>query len=244
MMHVCAQSSQSRRPCRLKEITSGTKRTKMAGMESVKAEFQKKFNEEVQEILDEAAFQPGTLTLNDHLKNGDLEEGIRSTMKLGDLKLFGAPADAPDERGVSEDYAYFYEGKDKEMKPLMALLPEITVTGNAETKPGEWKMLHDCERTRLWAFLRMIAKMKRDASIGNEHARERVEKIMKDLLPNLQVIIASWPLHGNLAETDHSVSLHLNQSFSSPNFLEGCYRAPRCRPRKQKTNCGLNWTEA
>ena len=131
------------------------------------------------------------------------------------------------------------------MKPLMTLLQEFTVTGNAETKPGEWKMLYEPEKSRLWAFLRMLAKMRRDASMGIEHATVRVQKIMTDLLVKLPVVIASWPLNGNLAGSEFMVSqaLNLNQRFSSPNFLGGCHRAPRCRNRDQ-TNCGLSGTEA
>ena len=131
------------------------------------------------------------------------------------------------------------------MKPLTSLLPTITVTGDGETKPGGWKMLYEPEKSRLWAFLRMLAKMQKDASMGIEHATDRVQKIMTDLLVKLPVVIASWPLNGNLAGSDLMVSqaLNLNQRFSSPNFLGGCYRAPRCRSRDQ-TNCGLNLTEA
>ena len=162
-----------------------------------KTAFQKKFNEEVAELLPEAVFQPGTASLDDHMKSGsgDLAEGIRSTMKLGDLQLFGAPSDAPEESAVSEDYKYFYEGKEKEMKPLTSLLPPITVTGDGETKPGEWKMLYEPEKSRLWAFLRMLAKMQKEASMGNEHVHDRFQKIQNDLLEKLLVVIASWPLN-------------------------------------------------
>ena len=223
----------------------------MAATEA-KTAFQKKFNEEVAELLPEAVFQPGTTSLNDHMKSGsgDLAEGIRSTMKLGDLQIFGAPADAPEESAVSEDYKYFYEGKEKEMKPLTSLLPPITVTGDGETKPGEWKMLYEPEKSRLWAFLRMLAKMQNDGMVGNENSRDRFEKITNDLLEKLPVIIAIWPLNDNLAGIGplgpdmriHGVCVHA-QGFSSPNFLGGCHRAPRCRNRDQ-TNCGLSGTEA
>ena len=180
---------------------AATEAKEMAAREA-KTAFQKKFSEEVAELL--PAFQPGTASLNDHMKSGsgDLAEGIRSTMKLGDLQLFGAPADAPEESSVSEDYKYFYEGKVKEMKPLTSLLPLITVTGDGETKPGDWKMLYEPEKSRLWAFLRMLAKMQNEALMGNEHIRDRLEKIKNDLLEKLPVIIASWPLNDNLAGMD------------------------------------------
>jgi len=169
--------------------------------------FAKSFNDEVAELLTGAEFQPGTASLNDHLQSGsgDLSEGIRCLMKVGDLQLFGAPVDAPDESTVGEDYAFFYEGK--HMRPLTSLLPTITVTGNAETKPGGWKMLYEPEKSRFWAFLRMLAKMQCKANVGDEHASSRLAKIRSDLLVKLPVVIASWTLNDNLAGIDTWVQL-------------------------------------
>ena len=94
-----------------------------------RSEFQKKFQEEIAGLLEESVFKPGTASLQDHIGNGhgDLAEGIRTTMKIGDLELLGSSQDAPDESTVETDYKYFYEGK--EMKPLSSLLPTLTVCG-------------------------------------------------------------------------------------------------------------------
>ena len=64
-MHACAQSSQASGLVETSSPEAGHHHAKkMAGssMEtrSVKVEFQKKFNEEVTELLDLPAFQPGT----------------------------------------------------------------------------------------------------------------------------------------------------------------------------------------
>ena len=89
----------------------------------------KKFREEVEVagLLEEEAFQPSSASLSDHIQNGhgDLVEGIRTTMKIGDWELFGAPEDWPEESSVEADYLYFYDGKT--MAPMASLLPTITV---------------------------------------------------------------------------------------------------------------------
>ena len=62
-----------------------------------KRAFQKKFHEEIASLLEEGAFQPGSASLQDHIDNGhgDMAEGIRTTMKIGDLELMGSPEDSP-----------------------------------------------------------------------------------------------------------------------------------------------------
>ena len=60
-------------------------------------------------------------------------------MKIGDLQLLGGPGDAPEERSVEEDCAYFYgpdgvlycasygqKEEGKEMAPMATLLPTLT----------------------------------------------------------------------------------------------------------------------
>ena len=112
--------------------------------------FLKKFQEEIAGLLEEEVFKPGTASLQDHIRNGhgDLAEGIRTIMKIGDLELLGIPEDSPDESSVDVDYAHFYEGK--AMAPLASLLPTLTVSGTEETKPGGWRVLYEVEKSRLW----------------------------------------------------------------------------------------------
>ena len=125
------------------------------GEEAKKKQFLMGFQEEITDILGEKVFQPGNESLADYISrgHGDLAEGIRTTMKIGDLELFGAPEDAPEESSVKADFAYFYEGKAMRV-PLASLLPTLTVTGTEETKPGGWRVLYESEKSRLWAFLR------------------------------------------------------------------------------------------
>ena len=55
------------------------------------------------------AFTCGTATLEEYTQRGqgNLEEGIRTTMRLGDLEIWGRAEDAPDEETVEEDYNHF-----------------------------------------------------------------------------------------------------------------------------------------
>ena len=158
----------------------------------VRSKFAKKFQEEITEPLlseEDSVFKPSFASLQDHIKNGNgsLDEGIRTTMKIGDLEVFGAPEDAPDESAVDAAYAYLYEGR--EMAPLTSLLPTLTVCGTEETKPGGWKVLYESERTRLWALLRMVNKMKKAGLVGCDNLSERCKKIVTDLLGNLPVVM-------------------------------------------------------
>ena len=163
-----------------------------------RSEFLKKFQEEIAGLLEERVFKPGTASLQDHIGNGhgDLAEGIRTTMKIGDLELLGIPEDSPEESSVDADYAYFYEGK--AMAPLASLLPTLTVSGTEETKPGCWRVLYESEKSRLWAFLRMLVKMKQAALVGCDNQGDRCKKIVTDLLETLPVVIVKMQAEDEL----------------------------------------------
>ena len=121
------------------------------------SKFLDKFQEDIASLLSESVFKPGTASLHDHRDKGrgDLAEGIRTTMKIGDLELF-TPGDSPEESSVIADYEHFY--KEKEMASLSSLLPTMTVCGTEETKPGCYKLLYESEKSRLWALLMMVGK--------------------------------------------------------------------------------------
>ena len=163
-----------------------------------RSEFLKKFREEIAGLLEETVFKPGAASLQDHIQkgHGDLAEGIRSTMKIGDLELVGIPEDSPEESSVDADYAYFYEGK--MTAPMASQLPTLTVSGTEETKPGGWRVLYESERSRLWAFLRMLAKMKNTALVGQEQVGDRFEKILTDLLEAVPVVMLKMQVEDEL----------------------------------------------
>ena len=163
-----------------------------------RSEFLKKFREEIAGLLEETVFKPGAASLQDHIQkgHGDLAEGIRSTMKIGDLELVGIPEDSPEESSVDADYAYFYEGK--MTAPMASLLPTLTVSGTEETKPGGWRVLYESERSRLWAFLRRLAKMKHTALVGQEQVGDRFEKILTDLLEAVPVVMLKMQVEDEL----------------------------------------------
>ena len=76
---------------------------------NVKTAYVKKFRDSLGDLLgEEKVLLPGSATLADYKKNGhgDLEEGLRTTMRLGDVEILGRPEDAPKEVAVDEDYAY------------------------------------------------------------------------------------------------------------------------------------------
>ena len=154
-----------------------------------KKEFVNNFQKDIVDLLGTKVFQPGTESLQDHLGkgHGDLDEGIRTTMKIGDLELMGTPEDAPEESSVQADFEYFYKGK--MTAPLASLLPNMTVSGTEETKAGCWRVLYECEKSRLWAFLRMLSNMKKAGLVGSEHQEERCTKILTELLETLPVVI-------------------------------------------------------
>ena len=163
-----------------------------------RSEFQRKFQEEIAGLLEEDVFKPGTASLHDHRDkgHGDLAEGIRTTMKIGDLELFGTPGDSPEESSVIADYEYFY--KEKEMAPLASLLPTVTVSGTEDTKPGCYKVLYESDKSRLWAFLMMVGKMKEAALVGCDHQGDRCEKIVTELLETLPVVIVKMQAEDEL----------------------------------------------
>ena len=188
-------------------------------MDRRRSEFLKEFEEEIAGLLEERAFQPGTASLQDHIRNGhgDLAEGLRTIMKIGDLELLGSPEDSPVESSVDADYAYFYEGK--ATAPLASLLPTLTVSGTEETKPGCWKVLYESEKSRLWAFLRMLVKMKQAALVGRDDQGDRCKKIVTDLLETLPVVIvkmqaedelwAEW----SLSQTIYVIAARINMEI-------------------------------
>ena len=74
---------------------------------SEKNEFMKKFHEEVSCIIQEkAVFRAGLTSFKDYMDrgHGDLVEGIRTTMRIGVLELFGTVEDTPLESTVQGDY--------------------------------------------------------------------------------------------------------------------------------------------
>ena len=156
-----------------------------------RSEYLRNFEEEIAPLIkEESAFKPSTATLQEYISKGrgDLDEGIRTSMRIGDLEVVGAPDEAPAENLVLQDYCYFYQGKELKIS-LTALLPALTLIGTEETKPGDWKVLYECERSKLWAFLKFLVKMKQGGEMGLEACEHRYRKIMTDLLENVPVVI-------------------------------------------------------
>ena len=189
------------------------------------SEFPKKFEEEIADLLAaENVLKPGTASLQEYISkgHGDLDEGVRTTMRIGDLELVGAPDNAPGENLVTIDYCYYYQGKEMKI-PLTSMLPTLTLIGTEETKPGDWKVLHECEKSRLWAFLKFLAKLKQGGEMGLEALQHRYEKIVADLLENLPVVIfkmlpedelwAAWHRSNEAGHTDiqHSIERMSNR---------------------------------
>ena len=164
-----------------------------------RAEFLKKFGEEINCLQCEGVFKPGTASLQDYITkgHGDQEEGIRTTMRIGDLELVATPEDAPDESAVDADFGFFYE-EGKMMAPLAKLLPPLTVCGTDETKPGGWRVLYEPEKSRLWAFLRGLSMMKNAALVGCEIRGDRYKKIVGELLEALPVTIVKMKVEDEL----------------------------------------------
>lgn len=180
----------------------------------------KKFHTLLDELRATDKIKTGTATLADYAQTGqgDLAEGIRTTMGLGDIDFAGSAEDAPDEMAVAEDYTQFYAGR--EMTPLAKLLPTLSVTGTAETKPGKWKLLYESEKSRVWAFVRMLHHMRQEADKGLEAMGERLEKIMKDLVGSLSVVIVEektsdglWDEWSRAQDAGHT---ELNHSTERP----------------------------
>ena len=185
-----------------------------------RSEYLRNFEEEIAPLIEESAFKPSTATLQEYHSiakgRGDLDEGIWTSMKIGDIDVVGAPGEAPPENLVQQDYDFRYQGKELKI-PLTALLPVFTVIGTEETKPGEWKVLYECERSQLWAFMKCLAKMKQGGDIGMEACEQRYLKIKTDLLENVPVVIvkmqeedelwADWQRSNQAGHTDvqHSV---------------------------------------
>ena len=130
---------------------------------------------EIDCLREESVFKPGTASLQDHMKNGhgELEEGVRTTMKIGDWQGL-RPGDwqglARVESSVDiKDYEYFDCGHLKiivplnQMAPPTLLLPPIDgpTDGTADTKAGGWRVLYETDKSQLgWAAGKLV-KMKR-----------------------------------------------------------------------------------
>ena len=186
-----------------------------------RGEYLRNFEEEIAPLIkDESVFKPSTASLQEYRSiakgRGDLDEGIWTHMKIGDLNVVGDPDEAPPENLVLQDYYYRYQGKELKI-PLTALLPVLTVIGTEETKPGGWKLLYECDRSQLWAFLKCLVKMKQGGDMGLEACEQRYLKIKTDLLENVPVVIvkmqeedelwADWHRSNQAGHTDvqHSV---------------------------------------
>jgi len=181
-----------RRRIRIRISTSLTKKM------DPKMAFLKRFAEETSCLQNEGVFKPGTTSLQDYIAkgHGDLEEGIRTTMRIGDLELLSTPEDSPDESAVDADFEFFYEGK--MMKPLAQMLPTLTVCGTEETQPGSWRVLYDPDKSRLWALLRGLVTMKNAALVGCEIQGDRYQKIVSELLEALPVTIIKMKVEDEL----------------------------------------------
>ena len=116
--------------------------------------------------------------------HGKLEEGIRTTMKIGDWQgLGGTLDDCLAESSVDiKDYEYFDYGHLKiivplnQMAPLTLLLPPIDgpTDGTADTKAGGWRVLYETDKSQLgWAA----------GKLASAHHEERFKKMVTDVLP-------------------------------------------------------------
>jgi hypothetical protein len=88
-----------------------------------KAADMEKFRASLGQLLEETdELKPSKATLTDYVKNGqgDLEEGVQTTMKLGDLEVFGRPEDAPEVDAVERFYEHFYAGREEKSSGELA----------------------------------------------------------------------------------------------------------------------------
>ena len=194
---------------------------KMGDVVNGKAVFMKKFVAELGDLCKEEVLKPCLVLGNPVQGQGDLEEGIRTTMRLGDLELIGPPENAPEEAAVNEDYDHFYKGR--EMAPLVKLLPTLTLTGTEDTKPGAWKLLYESDKSRLWAFLRMLRGMQTEMLSGVEAKEERFAKIMGELLQNVPVVLMKFKAMDELWE-DWSKSQEVGHTYFQHSVDRGSVR--------------------
>ena len=120
--------------------------------------------------------------------DGKLEDGIRTQMVLGDLDVFGDLSDTPVRGNVEEIRTHYYSSAQLQQTPRALLLPLLVLSGAADTENGGWKMIHEEEKTKVWAFLSAMAMMKQEGETGMEES-EAIYKKMKKASKEVEVLL-------------------------------------------------------
>ena len=109
--------------------------------------------------------------------DGKLEDGIRTKMVLGDLDVIGDLSDAPAQGNVEDTIKHYFTNAMLQQTPWAMLLPIICLSGAAGTENGGWKMIHEEQKTNVWAFLSVMATKKQEWETGIEESEAIYEKM-------------------------------------------------------------------
>ena len=159
----------------------------MVAGSAVETEFRKQFRSLVN-TSDGSIIAPLASGNEAHKFTTDLlEEGVRTKMRMGDIHFIGEIGESPHHETVKEELGHYYNDARLKNTPQALLLPILTLTGEADTKNGQWRMVHDADRARVWAFITVLQEHQRQQDIGSEPG-PHLDK-MKKSLEEVEVLI-------------------------------------------------------
>jgi hypothetical protein len=107
--------------------------------------------------------KPGAVHVAERNLAGKLENGIRTTMGIGDMNVLGELVDAPAADNVESQKNHYFSAERIKNTPSSMLLDTFTLTGKTDTENGKWKIVHEDQRTKIWAFLLALIEQKQES---------------------------------------------------------------------------------
>ena len=104
----------------------------------------------------------GKLSMQARGLEGKFEEGIHARMTLGDIHVLGEESAQPTRTNVEEDKQHYFSDAMLKKTPKNLLLPMLTLTGEMGTDNGCWKLVHETDLTKVWAFCLVLIEKKAD----------------------------------------------------------------------------------
>jgi hypothetical protein len=151
-----------------------------------------KFRQQVVELFRTILFPVSVRDVRERGLMGKLEEGIRTTMAIGDIDILGELIDTPVASNVEYAKKHYFTEERIQNTPKSLLLPTFMLTGKLDMDDAEensqWKMIHEEDRTNAWAFLLVMIKKSQDRDADSDQSLYRK---MYEAAKEVQVLLLS-----------------------------------------------------